>query len=105
MAASVVYRSAIKHSPTEQDPNPLRAVQFVIAALRGEESDKSAFHRKRREIRDRAPKLIQEILEAWAKAKTMPIQDARVLPLIDEDCFPSLKDKGGLFLVSNLVHV
>ena len=99
VAATVVYRSAILHSPTEQDSTPLRLARGVIEVLREFSPDKSAFHRKRREIMTRAPELVKGILEAYRTAKSLPVQDERILPLIDDDCFRSLWDRGGSFLV------
>jgi hypothetical protein len=99
VAATVVYRSAILHSLTEQDSKPLEAAEAVIEVLRGNRPDKSAFHRKRREIRERAPKLVEAILRGYQRAKTMIVQDKRILPLIDEDCFPSLRQQGGWSLL------
>ena len=99
VAATVVYRSAILHSPTERDSKPLRSAEAVIGVLRGKCPDKSAFHRKRQEIGDRVPKLVKAIMEAYGRAKSMHVQDKRVLPLIDADCFPSLWPRGGSSLI------
>ena len=71
----------------------------MFKALRGKEPDKSAFHRKKREIERLAPQLIEELLTAYALAQTMVVQDYKVEPFIDEDCFPSLIPKGGLGLL------
>jgi hypothetical protein len=99
VAASVVYRVATRQSPTEQDPKPRKAAEAVISAMRGTYPDKSAFHRKRGEIIKRAPGLVKGLIEGYQKAKTLIVQDERILPLIDEDCFPSLMGQGGWSLL------
>lgn len=99
VAATVVYRSAGLQSPTEQDPMPLRSAAAVIGALRGKLPDKSALHRKRREIKARAPELVKVILQAYQKVKAMTVQDKRILPLIDDDCWSSLIHQAGWSLL------
>jgi len=87
VAGTIVYRSAIRHSPTEQDSKPLRVAESVIEVLRGKRPDKSAFHRKKREIGDRAPGLFKAIIEGYRKAKAMKVSDESIQPLLDEYCF------------------
>lgn len=100
VAGTIVYRSAILHSPTEQDSKPLRAAEAVIGVMRGDRPDKSAFHRKRREILDRAPELFRVIMAGYQMAKTMKVQDKRILPLIDDDCWPPSIRQAGLSLLA-----
>jgi hypothetical protein len=98
VAACVVYKAAIRYSPTEQDPKPRKAAEAVIFAMRGAYPEKSAFHLKMREIRRRAPGLIKALNEGYQKTKTMNVQ-AGVQPLIDEFCFPTLRKQGGWSLL------
>ena len=104
VAATVVYRSAVLKSPTEQDPKPLLSAEAVIGALRGKFPDKSAFHRKKREITNKAPKLVQTIIQAHKRAAESIVQDKTIEPLIDEDCFPSLMRSGGWSLLGEQLH-
>lgn len=96
VAANVVYRTAMR--ATRQDPEPRMAAEAVVLAMRGTEPDKSAFHLKMREIRDRAPGLFIALHEGYKNTKKMNVQ-VGVQPLIDEFCFPALGKQGGWSLL------
>lgn len=78
---------------------PLDAALAVVKAFRGETPDKSVFHRKKRELKRRAPDLVEQLLERFQEAKAMIVQDKRIQPLLDEDCFPSIMQSGGWSLL------
>ena len=95
VAATVIYDSARLYSATKQDSKPLDAAMEVLVALRNKHPDKSAFHSKRNKIGEDVPELVEALIDGFQKAKMMKVQDERILPFIDEDCFPSLRHQGG----------
>lgn len=99
VAAIAVHRRTSATNRNGQSFRSLDAAFAVVKALRGKMPDKSLFHRKKRELQERAPNLIDQLLDSFEKAKFMIVQDETIQPLLDEDCFPSIRQCGGWSLL------
>ena len=99
VAAISIHSFALTKRVGLQDRRPLEAASAILKALRENEPDNSFFYRKRREIECLAPDLIKVLLSAYEKAERMVVQDDKIEPFIDEDCFPSLMQTGGWSLL------
>lgn len=100
VSAASVYGAARLRYPAKNDARAINLASTVAKALlKREVLDESQLHHKRQAIKVWAPQLLDALLQLYQNTKTSVVQGPSVQPLLDDDCFQSLRQFGGLDLV------